>query len=95
MTMTNEIASVTIPVTAYQPEKAGQQQRVPFRIFREDDWFQATPGLSTNERATLGLPEAMVFICINRELVAANHMEEESLTVINHIISELAAKSLL
>jgi hypothetical protein len=95
MIMTTEISSVSIPVTYDKPGDALQQQTITFKIFQEDDWFKAIPLLSKEERLMTGLPDDLVFICINHVVVAANHMEEETLAVIKQIIMELEVQELL
>lgn len=95
MTLTNEISSLTIPVDYYGADHKEQQKDVRYRIYQQDDWFKAIPVLSADERKEAGLQETLVFICIDHTVVAANHMEEESLAIIKQIIMQLEVQELI
>lgn len=95
MIMTNEISFVTIPVAHFRDFDVVTNEAISFRVFRQDDWLKAVPQISAAERKTTGMPEELVFVYLNRVVLAANNMEEETLNVIKNIILELEMQDLL
>jgi hypothetical protein len=95
MTITNEISLVTIPVAHFREFDVITNEDISFRIFREDDSFKAVPQISAEERKTTGIPEELVFVYLNRVVLAANNMEEDTLIVIKNIVLELEVQDLV
>jgi hypothetical protein len=44
------------------------------------------PQISAEERKTTSMPDELVFIYLNRDVLAANHMEDETMKVTKNII---------
>jgi protoporphyrinogen oxidase len=91
MKTTNEVSSVTVPVTYYKPNNVTTEEAVGFTISRNNNRFKAIPWLTKEERKQTGLPEELEFVYYNYCIVEANNMEEVSLNAIKQIIQELEA----
>jgi hypothetical protein len=48
--------------------------------------LKAVPQISAEERKTTSMPDELVFIYLNRDVLAANHMEDETMKVTKNII---------
>ena len=95
MTITNEICTLTVPVTSYGPGEIIIEETVSFQLYQHGNWFKAVPQLSAEQKRTTGLPNELVFEYYHHCIVSANNMEEETLQVIKYIILELEVRDLL
>jgi len=85
----NEISCVTVPIDHYKLNNVISEEEVVFTITRQDNCIKAIPILSKEALLSTGLPEKLEFVYSNNCIVAANNMEEETLSAIKQIILEL------
>lgn len=88
-TITHELSGVSIAVAHFRDFDVITHEDVPFRIYRENDWFKAVPQISAAQRIHTGIPEELVFVYWNHVVLAANDTEEEAMNVIKNIVLEL------
>jgi hypothetical protein len=94
-TITNEIATVTIPVLHFRDFDLTTHEDVLFKVYRDHGWLKAVAQISPEERQTIGIPEELVFLYLDHVVVNANNMEEETLDIIKDIILELEVQDLV
>ena len=61
-TITHELSFVTIAVAHFREFNVITHEDVPFRIYRENDWFKAAPQIPAAQRIHAGIPEELVFV---------------------------------
>lgn len=88
MTISNEIASITILVP-YNKGDETINQIIPFKVYRDQQRFKAIPLITEEERILTGLPAEILFQFVNYTVIPAAETNEENLESINNIVREL------
>ena len=88
MLVTNEIVSITILVPHLR-ESEIINQIIPFKVFRQQQYYKAIPLITTKERKRTGLPAELSFKFIENRIIPEAEANEATLNVINNIASEL------
>ena len=88
MTILNEIASITILVP-YIKGKELINQIIPFKVYREQQYFKAIPLITSEEQKITGLPAEILFQLNNYTVIPNEGTKEENLESINNIVREL------
>lgn len=88
MLVTNEIASITILVP-YQKGNETVNQIIPFKVFRQQQYYKAIPLISAEERKMTGLSEELSFRFAEHRIIPEAETNEINLDAISNIASEL------
>lgn len=88
MTISNEIASITILVP-YHNGKETINQIIPFKVYEDQKFYKAIPLITIEERKLTGLPAEISFRLLNYKAIPTADTKTENINVIDNIVREL------
>jgi hypothetical protein len=88
MIVTTEIASITI-LSQHQNGTETVNRIIPFKVFKQQQYFKAIPLITAAERKQSGLSAEISFRFIENRIVPAVETNEANLDAMNKIASEL------
>ena len=88
MIATTEIASITI-LAQYQDGAEMVNQIIPFKVFKQQQYYKAIPLITAAERNHSGLSAELSFKVVENRIVPAVETNEANLNAMNKIANEL------